>query len=67
MTTIAPRPEVEESEPEFKRLTAEEARKLRELNPSVSPWWVVAGQAAVGVLVAAAAGLLAGKPAAVSA
>jgi ATP synthase protein I len=61
MTTIAPRPEVEASEPDFKPLTAEEARKLRELHPSVSPWRVVLGQAVVGVLVALAAWAWTGK------
>lgn len=43
-------------EPEtFKPLNAEEARRLRELNPSVPPWKVVVGQAVVGVLVAVVA------------
>jgi ATP synthase protein I len=43
----------EADEPPFKRLTREEAQALRERLPSVSPWRVVAAQAAVGVLVAA--------------
>lgn len=38
---------------DFKPLTAEEARALREQHPSLSPWWVVAAQVVVGVLVAA--------------
>lgn len=37
---------------EFKRLSAQEAQALRESNPSVSPWWVVGMQIAVGLLVA---------------
>ena len=45
MKNVAPLPETIEDEPPFKPLTAEEARKLREKHPLVSPWWVVAGQA----------------------
>jgi ATP synthase protein I len=65
MKTIAPLPErmdegAEEDAP-FKPLTAEEARRLREANPPVSPWWVVAGQAVVGLVVALAAWALTGK------
>ena len=40
---------------EVKRLTAEEAQALRELNPSVSPWQIVGLQMVMGVLVALAA------------
>lgn len=55
MKTIASYPEKNEVEPEaFKPLTAEQARQLREQNPSVSPWWVVAGQVGVGSAVALA-------------
>lgn len=55
MKTIAPVPETDAGEPEeFKPLTAEQARRLREQNPPVSPWWVVAGQVVVGVVVALA-------------
>ena len=65
MKTTAPLPrpmnEGAEEEPPFKPLTAEEARRLREANPPVSPWWVVAGQAVVGLLVALAAWALTGK------
>lgn len=46
---------------DFKPLTAEEARALREQHPSISPWWVVAGQLVVGVLVALLAWLVTGK------
>ena len=65
MKTIAPLPErmderAEEDVP-FEPLTAEEARRLREANPPVSPWWVVAGQAVVGLVVALAAWALTGK------
>ena len=69
MTTRAPLPgstekSSEESPgdwPPFTPLTAEEARRLREQNPPVSPWWVVAGQAVVGLMVALAAWALTGK------
>lgn len=49
---VAPLPEPADEEPLFKPLTAQEARQLREQIPVVSPWWVVAGQAGVGLLVA---------------
>jgi ATP synthase protein I len=42
----------EEDDPPFKQLTRDEARQLREGHPPVSPWWVVAAQAAAGVLCA---------------
>jgi len=61
MKTIAPLPELTEDEVPFKPLTAEEARQLREANPPVSPWWVVAGQIVVGLVVALAAWALTGK------
>ncbi len=69
MKTIRPLPEKTEwkSEesledwPPFKPLTAEEARRLREQNPSVSLWWVVAGQAVVGLVVALAAWAFTGR------
>jgi len=41
----------------FKPLTREQAQELRAKNPAVSPWRVIAVQAAVGVVVAALAGL----------
>ena len=51
--TSVPEFDADESEElEFKRLTAEEAQALRELNPSVSPWRIVGLQALVGLLVA---------------
>ena len=53
-------PEYEDEIP-FKQLSAEEARRLREENPPVSPWWVVAWQVVVGLLAALAAWALTGK------
>jgi ATP synthase protein I len=60
MKTIAPLPETQDELP-FRRLSADEARQLRERNPSVSPWWVIAGQAVVGVAVALGAWGLTGR------
>ncbi|WP_092004176.1 ATP synthase subunit I [Polaromonas sp. OV174] len=51
----------EASDEGFKPLTREEAVKIRASNPPVSLWWVVAGQAIVGVLVAVAAWLFTGQ------
>ena len=45
-----------------KPLTREQATVLRQQNPSLSPWVVLAGQAAMGFVVALAAWLLTGKP-----
>lgn len=61
MKKIAPLPETTDEEPPFKPLTAEEARRLREQHPPVSPWWVVAGQAVVGLVVALAAWAVTGR------
>ncbi|MFC5497158.1 ATP synthase subunit I [Caenimonas terrae] len=60
MKTIARLPEAEEEVP-FQPLTAEQARQLRERNPPVSPWWVIAGQVVVGLVVALAAWALTGR------
>jgi ATP synthase protein I len=60
MKKIAPLPDVDE-EPPFKQLTAEEASRLREQQPQRSPWWVVAGQVGVGLVVALAAWALTGR------
>ncbi len=49
-------------EPEFKPLTAEEARRLRHRQPLFSPWRVVAAQIMVGLLLALAGWLLTGRP-----
>ncbi|MES2787800.1 MAG: ATP synthase subunit I, partial [Pseudomonadota bacterium] len=65
MTTKAPLSvnfnEVPDGEIPARPLTFEEARRLREKNPLVSPWWVVLGQVAVGSLVALAAWGITGK------
>lgn len=64
MSIIAPVPQFdadEADEPEFKRLSAEEAQALRELHPPISPWRVVRLQVAVGLLVALAAWGFTGK------
>lgn len=45
----------------FKPLSREEAQKLREAKPSISPWVVLLGQLVVGVLVACAAWGLTGQ------
>ena len=60
MKTIAPLPEMEEESP-FKKLSVLEAQRLREQNPSVSPWWVVAAQVVMGLVVALAAWALTGR------
>ena len=52
---------IEADEDEFKPLTREEARKVQALNPPVSLWKVVAGQAGVGVVVALLAWALTGN------
>lgn len=36
----------------FEPLTAKQAQALRERSPSLSPWWIVVGQAVVATLVA---------------
>ncbi|MGH8831521.1 MAG: ATP synthase subunit I [Polaromonas sp.] len=53
--------EVEAKEEGFKPLTREEAQKLREAHPSVSPWAVLAVQLVVGIVVALAAWWLTGR------
>jgi ATP synthase protein I len=60
--TVAPLPETSEDEQTpLKPLSAQEARKLREQHPPVSPWWVVGGQAVVGLAAALAAWAITGK------
>ncbi len=57
MPIIAPVDELDADEPDalaFQPLSAEEAQVLREQQPQVSPWRVVAWQVTVGVLVALA-------------
>ena len=50
MVTIATDTEEREVS-DFTPLTAAQAKTLREQHPSISPWWVVAGQVMVGALV----------------
>lgn len=57
----APLPEDREEASPVRTLSAEEARRVREQNPPVSPWWVVAGQAAVGLVAGLLAWALTGK------
>src|SRR3954471_7938947 len=57
---IAPLPEEPEESP-VQPLSAEQARRVREQNPPVSPWWVVGGQAGVGVVAALLGWLLTGR------
>jgi ATP synthase protein I len=58
---IAPLPEDAEEASPVQPLSAEEARRVREQNPPVSPWWVVAGQAGVGLAAALLGWLLTGR------
>ncbi|MCD6078688.1 MAG: putative synthase, subunit AtpI [Ramlibacter sp.] len=58
---IAPLPEDQEEASPVRPLSAEEARRVREQNPPVSPWWVVAGQAGVGFVAALVAWVLTGR------
>ncbi|MBW8723127.1 MAG: ATP synthase subunit I [Polaromonas sp.] len=51
-----------DAEPDFKPLTAEQARALREQHPGVSPWRVLVVQAVVGAVVTLLAWLVTGKP-----
>jgi len=61
MVTMGSEQEAQDEVSNFTPLTAEQAQKLREQNPSLSPWWVVAGQVVVGALVALAAWAVTGK------
>ena len=63
MKNIPPLPVEDESgeETPVQPLSAEEAKRLRERNPPVNPWWVVAGQAGVGLVAALAAWVLTGR------
>lgn len=53
--------EQEERDRNFKPLSADEARQLRERSPQVSPWRVIAGQVIAGLVVALAAWGLTGR------
>ena len=59
---IPPLPDDAEEASPIQPLSAEEARRLHERHPPVSPWRVVAGQAAAGVLVAVVAFIVTGRP-----
>jgi ATP synthase protein I len=61
MKRVAPLPDLSDEELPFKQLTAHEARQLRERNPLVSIWWVVAGQAVVGLVAALASWAATGR------
>jgi ATP synthase protein I len=54
MTTkrIAPLPDDPEEASPVQPLSAQEALRVRDRNPPLSPWWVVAGQAGVGLAAA---------------
>lgn len=54
-------PEAAEENAPVKPLSAQEARRLREQHPPVSPWWVVGAQVGVGLLAALAAWGFTGK------
>jgi ATP synthase protein I len=60
MVTIPPETEGQEAS-DFIPLTASQAQALREKHPSISPWWVVAGQVAVGILITLFAWLVTGS------
>ena len=51
----------EAEDEDFKQLTREEAQKLREASPSLSPWRVVAWQLMVGLVLAGAAWAVTGR------
>jgi ATP synthase protein I len=53
--------DAQDPDADFKPLTAEEAQRLRERKPLISPWRVIAIQVAAGLLVALAAWGLSGS------
>ena len=61
MTHQAPSHQTPQDEPPFKPLSAEEAQRLRDKHPSVSPWRVVVWQVAVGLFVALLAWAVTGR------
>jgi ATP synthase protein I len=62
MKSIAPLPETQEDEsPPFTPLSAEQAQQLRERNPQLSAWRIVAGQLVVGLLAAVVAWVWTGQ------
>jgi ATP synthase protein I len=60
-TRIAPLPEEPDEAIPVLPLSAEEVQRVRELNPRMSPWRVVAGQIGVGLAAALLAWLVTGK------
>jgi ATP synthase protein I len=58
---IAPLPEEPEEASPVQPLSAEQVRRVREQNPPLSPWRVVAGQAGVGLVAALLAWVFTGK------
>jgi len=61
MKKMARFPDDGDEDAPFEPLTADQARRLREQNPPVSPWWVIAGQGVVGFVTALAAWGLTGR------
>ncbi|KWT98001.1 MULTISPECIES: ATP synthase subunit I [unclassified Variovorax] len=55
------REDMQDPDANFRPLTAEEAQRLRERKPLISPWRVIAVQVAAGLLVALAAWGLSGR------
>jgi ATP synthase protein I len=54
--------DTDEADSAYTPLTGEQAKLLREHNPPVSPWWVIAAQLGVGFWLALAAWVLTGRP-----
>ena len=52
---------MEHEQPPIRPLSAEQARQLRLQHPPVSPWWVVGGQAVVGLVAAVVAWAVTGR------
>lgn len=61
MKIVAPLAETTEDDLPVRRLTADEARRLRERNPQLSPWRVILAQMALGLAVALIAWAWSGK------
>lgn len=51
---------------DFEQLTAEQAQALRAQYPVLSPWWIILGQALIGLCLALVAGLWGGAQIALS-
>lgn len=51
---------------DFEPLTAEQAQALRAQHPVLSPWWIILGQALIGLCLALVAGLWGGAQIALS-